>query len=270
MMNDNIETNPPNKEKSRLPIVILSILGIALTGYCIFGVLVLFKPQTASAAETSTPSSNATSIPTAVTQGNSTLEALATTSADQWPILFSDTFDEDQNNWPIENASGEEYDDILEIKEGKYLWSFTSKKEFFARTTPTVISVSDFHLSADLKLTSGTYKPVYGLVFRDNPNGDLYKFGIYGEGFLVDMYHNQAWTSLIEYTKSSAISPQETNRLTIIAKGSHFIFFINDQYVAEMIDDHIKEGVVGFGVDIPVGGLQNSFEFDNFVLRIPE
>lgn len=269
-MSEDIETTLPGREKSRLPIVILSILGIALVGYCILGTLVLFKPDAVSTGETSTPTSNATLIPVTAPQANPTIQALATNSASQWPILFSDTFDKDQNYWPIENSSGESYDDILEIKDGKYLWSFTSKNSFSAITTPTVIDVTDFHLSADVKLTSGTYKPVYGLVFRDNVNGDLYKFGIYGEGFMVDMYYNEAWTSLIEYTKSSAISPQETNRLTVIAVGPHFTFFINDQYVAEATDDHIKDGIVGFGVDIPVGGLQNSFEFDNFVLRTPE
>lgn len=270
IMSDDIETNPPDRKKSRLPVVIVSILGIALIGYCVFGVLFLFKPDPISIPEISTSSPNATLIPVTVPQANPTIQALATNSASQWSILFSDTFDEDQNYWPIENASDENYDDILEIKDGKYLWSFTSKNSFSAITSPTIVDVTDFHLSADLKLTSGTYKPVYGLVFRDNVNGDLYKFGIYGEGFMVDMYYNQVWTSLIEYTKSSAISPQETNRLTVIAEGPHFTFFINNQYVAEVTDDHIKDGIVGFGVDVPIGGLQNSFEFDNFVLRIPE
>lgn len=269
-MADDIETDPNQDTKSKLPVVALAILGLALAGYCIFGAITLLKPALSNATLKPTHSAATAINPTSTPTLANNIQILATNSVNEWPIIFSDTFDENQNIWPIENTSGSEYDDILEIKEGKYLWSFTSKKEFFARTTPIVLPVTDFHLSADLKLTRGTYKPVYGLVFRDNSNGDLYKFGVYGEGFVVDMYYNQAWTSLIEYTKTSAISPQESNRLSIIAEGSHFIFFINDQYVAEMTDDHIKDGVVGFGVDVPLGGLQNSFEFDNFELRAPK
>lgn len=270
-MTDNFNASPPEGKKPKLPIIALSLIGMALAGYCIFGILVLLKPGQFTAPAEASPSPTATLTREAIASPTPErpTQALSTDSASQWPILVSDSFDSNQNIWNTESVSNEDYSYAFNIKEGKYVWSLTSKMGAFIRTYAGVAPVSNFYLSAELKLTKGTYKPDYGLVFRENPVGDFYYFGIYGEGFVVNIYNNQAWSEIIEYTKSSAILPQEANLLTVIAEESHFMFFINNQFVSEITDDRIKEGNAGFGVGFPKGDLQNTFEFDNFILRVP-
>lgn len=275
-MSENIKSNPPSKNKmSILPIIVLAIVGVGLMVFCIFGILLSINPAQFNFANSSSPTPTTAFTQTIVPPPtpNIAIQSIATQSA-SWHVLFSDTFDgqqKEKSRWNTGNETDEFSDYTLEFKEGKYIWSVTSKEEVFLSNSPrTASSVTDFHLSAELKLASGSYKPRYGLTFRENLSGDLYFFGIYGEGFMVDIYHNQAWSRIIDYTKSSAILPEEANLLTIIAEGSHFTYFINNQYVGEMTDDRIKEGIVGFGLAFPLGDLQNSFEFDNFSLRIPE
>lgn len=276
-MAENLKSDPPSKKKmSILPIIILAIVGLGLMVFCIFGILLSVNSTQFNLADSSSPSPT---IPFTQTVAppptpNIDIQLIATQSASQWSILFSDTFDgqqKEKSRWNIENKTDEFSDYTLELKEGKYVWSVKSKEQVFLSNSPRIKSVvTDFHLSAELKLTSGTYKPRYGLTFRENSIGDLYFFGIYGEGFMVDIYHNQAWSTIIDYTKSSAIFPQEANLLTVIAEGSHFTYFINNQFVGEMTDERINEGFVGFGLAFSLGDLQNTFEFDNFILRIPE
>lgn len=169
----------------------------------------------------------------------------------QWTTVFEETFNSNTNvnGWDMGEDSTAEIESDLEIKDGKYVWGVTSKNKVTGILSPMTLStVSDFRLSADVKLTSGTYKPVYGVVFRENPNGDGYFFGIYGETFLIDKYCSGSTTRFAESQKTQAIRPQETNRLTVIAKDSFLVFLINDQFVFEVVDEGIDQGTLGFGV----------------------
>ena len=264
-MSQNPEIPQPENKATKLPFIILALLGLGLIGYCIFGAITLLVPQPAA---TEAPAS---SINTAGQVPSNAAQALMSESA-QWATVFEETFDSNTNvnGWNMGEASTAEIESNLEIKDGKYVWNVTSKNKVTGILSPMTFStVSDFRLSADVKLTSGTYKPVYGVVFRENPNGDGYFFGIYGETFLIDKYHSESNTRLIESQKSQAILPQETNRLTVIAKDSLFVFLINDQFVFEIVDNGIDQGTLGFGVTFYHVDLQNSFEFDNFIVKTP-
>lgn len=270
-MNQNPEIPQPETKATKLPFVILALLGLGLTGYCIFGAFTLLNPkqsvpETEAAAEgIDQNSENASPTPSEDAQ------VLMDESA-RWATVFEETFDSNTNvnGWNMGEGSTAEIESNLEIKDGKYMWDVTSKNKITGILSPMTLStMSDFRLSADVKLTSGTYKPVYGVVFRDNPNGDGYFFGIYGETFLIDKYHSGSTTRFIESQKTPAILPQESNRLTVIAKDSFFVFLINDQFVFEVVDEGIDQGTLGFGVTFFHVDLQNSFEFDNFIVQVP-
>jgi len=74
---------------------------------------------------------------------------------------------------------------------------------------------------------------------------------------------------MIEFTKSSAIVPDGSNRLTVIADSSAFIFYINDQFAGRMTDDHIASGTTAVAIELLDADLKAVFEFDNFELRTP-
>lgn len=271
-MANTLDPGTPKEKISKFPIFVLILMGLGLIGYCIVGgIALLNRDQPASTVDKNVPSATQQ-----VQEGeppplpSEAAQSLISESASQWAITLEETFDSNQNDWIIGEGSTEELDSNLEIRNGRYTWDVTSKNTILASLAPASLPpVTDFYLSADVKLTGGSYKPVYGVVFRDSPNGDGYFFGIYGENFIVDRRYGDTFERRIAYIKSPAISPQETNRLAVIAKGTHFVFLINDQFVGEMFDDSIHEGSVGFGVTFFHVDLQNSFEFDNFVLRTP-
>ena len=252
----------PSKNKSRFQLFVLAFIGLGLIAYCVFGAINLLSPKVKTPTQTQdngvpTPSKKA--------------QALIQDSAD-WDIVFEEQFESDTNlnGWNYGNASTEEMESNIDFKDGKYIWEVSNKNTILVSLAPlTVPELRDFRISADVKLTSGTYKPVYGIVFRDSSNTDYYLFGIYGEGFVISKYRGEDFTRLVDYQKSQAILPQDSNRLTVIGKGSYFVFLINDQFVYELTDKDIRKGGFGYGVGLYVKDLRNSFEFDNFMLQTP-
>ena len=223
---------------------------------------------TSTRTPTSTPNLTATQQVIRSTATAQAIQALATDSISQWPILFSDTFDSNENNWTT-GTDDDEYANITrEIKDGKYTWNVTSKKPFIMWGPTNTGYASDFHLSSEIRRVSGTAQSDYGLIFR-RYIGNFYYFGIEGKKFFVFLNYDNKWMDMIKSTESSAILPEETNRLTVIAEGSHFVFFINNQFAGEMTDDHIEKGTATIAIQMHYLNSRAAFEFDNFELRVP-
>jgi tetratricopeptide (TPR) repeat protein len=108
----------------------------------------------------------------------------------------------------------------------------------------------------------------YGVVFRIDGADNRYYFDISNSQFSVYLMYNNNWTPLIEWTWVSAIRPNESNRLTVSAQGSHFTFFINDLFVGEADNDRLSYGRVGLAVELYNAGDEAVFEFDNFEINL--
>ena len=287
-MDDNFGTSPFEEEKPRSPMITLVIIGIALAGcLClVVDVFFFFRPDRIPLIVQSLPSSTVTLTPALATEtlppnltatqqviGSTAtaqaVQAIATDSLSLWPTLFSDTFDSNKNDWIIGNGDDEFTTITREIKDGKYTWDVSSKQSVIAWVAADTKPVSNFHLTVELKQVSGSNQSDYGLIFREDADSNLYYFGIDDEGFFCLLSYDNEWTDMIEFTKSSVILPGETNSLTVIADGPNFIFFINDQLVGRMTDDHIPTGTTAVAVELFEADLQAVFEFDNFELRTP-
>jgi len=270
-MSQTPETPQPETKATKLPFVILAFLGLGLIGYCIFGAFTLLSPkQTTPETEVKPNAVDQTNEITAKTPSKKA-QALMDES-EEWAVVFEESFNSNANvnGWHYGEGSTEQMDSNLKIEDGKYKWEVTTRDRIFARLNPiTSPSPRNFRVSADVKLTSGTYKPVYGIVFRDASFDDYYSFGIFGETFLIDKNYGDQFTRFVDSQKSQAISPQESNRLTVIGKGSFFVFLINDQYVYELTDNDIKDGGFGYGIGLYHADLHNTFEFDNFIIQAP-
>jgi hypothetical protein len=119
-MNQLPET-PQTEPATKLPFVILALLGLGLIGYCIFGAIALLQPQqTAPKTEVATGTANQTTDFIVQTPSNKA-QVLMDESA-QWDIVFEDTFDSDANvnGWNYGEVSVEQMDSNLEVKDGKY------------------------------------------------------------------------------------------------------------------------------------------------------
>lgn len=242
-MDEHSEKNMSKPPISKLLIFVIAITFLIITAYCVFAILSLRNP-------------------------NQSIFVVATESTEKWDILVSNDFSPAENDWDSQSVSNEHYDATLEFKDEKYHWDIVSKDHVFFYINTYTEPLTIFYTSIEVKLTSGTYKPAYGVVFQEQLNGDLYFFGIYGEGFFVNQYKNAEWSETIKYTKSPAILPVEVNQLGVLANKSNVVFFINDQFVGEIKSEY-TDGLLGIAVSFNEAGLHNTFEFDNLIIKIP-
>jgi hypothetical protein len=217
-------------------------------------------------------------------QAMSTLEAgtrLATATAQArqsslstakgWLPVLSDSFSSDMDVWAV----GEESDDSLgsvqwSIDGGKYRWQAQAISGFVWWVVPEGEPVSDFYLTVDAQQTGDADVGEYGVVFRQDENEQYYLFEISDLGlYALFMYTLNGWETLIDWTTHDAISPGEVNQLEVLALGTQFALYINDEYVDGYVDDRLPSGRTGLLVGLSNAGEESSWIFDDFEVRAP-
>ena len=84
-----------------------------------------------------------------------------------------------------------------------------------------------------------------GFIFRFVNNENFYYFLVSNKGyFRFDVLFNGNPLHLIEWTHSPHIAPERVN-LRVIAHDTHFSFFIDDEWVAEIDDESLQQGRIG-------------------------
>ena len=190
--------------------------------------------------------------------------------AQDWELEFLDTFDTDDDFWWTGTEIDESANREATIKDGVYQHTVTAKKRFFSWLTPDIQPVSDFYLSVEVDKKTGPDTGTYGIVFREMESNFFYfklnELGI----FLIQIKYAGEW----EILESGFYFPQgngaEPIKIIVIAKGSDFYFFVNDEFVTHVEDDRLSEGYVGISYGLYEEGDQAVFEFDNFELRVPQ
>lgn len=197
------------------------------------------------------------------------IQATASSAASQWKVILSDSFDNNNNEW----KTGVREDDlatlISEINNGKYTLNATAKSGFVEGVaSPKIYSVKDFIATLECKVNN-LPTAEYGIVFRKDILGNYYFFRLSDTGyFKLSLRRKEEWITIINWTQSPLIKTGGTNRITVIGQGSQFLFFINDTYAAQAVDDTIASGHITMAVSLDKGE-QATFEFDNFEIRAP-
>jgi hypothetical protein len=232
-------------------------------------------PPTPTVAHIPTPTSMLpTPISTRVVPGdqNAILE-----EAHQWPIYYIDRFENDRGVWYTGDyrARDGSKSGILNIADNMHHWqvSFSQSGTWWVR--PTIKPVTNFYLSTEMKHSGGPGDTSYGIIFRlqeEKPGNGVwsyYRFRINdAQMYELSLFDKGNETTLIELKFSAAILPGDTNRLTVITQGSRFTFYVNDQFVDEVTDDHLDKGQVGMIIALPESG-DALFLSDNFIVRVP-
>jgi len=220
---------------------------------------------------TFTPTSNLTATQRA-SQSTGTalaLQAIATNAASEWREIFSETFDDNINGWPVDTQDDEFSKIAFEIKDGKYRWNALAHKGFIQWVPLATQSVDDFFLTLEVNPGDHTGSNDYGIVFRQDFSGNFYYFGVNSDHmYSLFKYYNDEWSALIDRTATSMIRRGQPNRLTVIAEGDHIMLFINDHFIAEEYDNQIKKGTAALAIEIFEPDQEGIFEFDNIQLRI--
>jgi flagellar biosynthesis GTPase FlhF len=229
---------------------------------------------------TSTPTRTVTPSPTAnLAATRRVIDSAATeesadnllSQASRWSIKLSDTFSNNNNNWHTTTIDSEWGKGSIRVTDGKYRWTYSSAKGSIYRAWKYTVSLSDFYLAVDGQETGASITGELGVVFRNSEAGDFYYFGIHpgSQSYFFYLNYDDEWSPLINYTKFPSIYSDRPNKLSIIARGSQFSFFINDQFATEATDDTLSYGPIGLAIALNNANESSAFEFDNFELRTP-
>jgi hypothetical protein len=224
---------------------------------------------TATSTSTPTPDLTATAEVVRLTGTADAIQSAAMNSASTWRVVMTDTFDSNKNDWLNEAADDEFAKVNYRVTDGKYRWDATAHKSFIGWVRAGNKSVSDFSVSVDVQQVSGPDTADHGILFREDEAGNFYYFGINNSGYYVLYEYVGEWSTLIDFTETDLIRAGEINRITIIAEGPQFTFFINDQYLTYFTDDDIAKGSVALAIEMAEENDQAVFEFDNFELKTP-
>ena len=190
--------------------------------------------------------------------------------AEIWEIEYYDGFLEDKELWWVGSDSSEFGIYSQTIEDGVYRIDATAKQGFYRKETYNIRPVRDFYLAVKGNITSGSCSGDYGVVFRKK-GSDFYQITIDDSGYFdVRIMYEGEWEQLKVGNFISKIGVDIPRKITVIAKGSNFYFFVDDQFVTHVEDDRLSSGFVGLTFGLHYAGDQAIFEFDNFELRVPQ
>ncbi len=119
------------------------------------------------------------------------------------------------------------------------------KQDCFAWTV-SPFQYADSIIEATVSLDPANGHSAAGFVFRYTNEDNFYYFLVSTRGlFRFDVVFNRNPLHLIEWTPVPQIDQQDLE-LRIIANGDRFSFFIADEWIAELADDTLRQGYVGF------------------------
>lgn len=157
------------------------------------------------------------------------------------------------------------------LDSGALIWNINSTDNCFWYEKPDLAPVTDFDVSIDV-LNYSPNGTATGIVFRRLASGDQYYFSVYNSArkYAFFLYRFQKWTVLIDWTYSASIRSEEVNRLRVVAKGSHFTFYVNGNEITSSTDSTLSSGFVGLAAELYNSGNTFSAKYDNFELHADE
>jgi len=241
----------------------LLILGVVLAGTGLF--CSRFEPLA-----TTGPAVNAVTAEARWTALSQDSQAATATARAGWPVVLSDTFDEQAHDWETGETDDRFTTGSLQIVGGKYRFDLKANDSFiwWSRSSNNT-STTDFYAALDAQQIMGPASADYGIVFRWG-RGNYYYFQINASGqFALSLYYFEKWETLVGWTPAAAIRPGEVNRLAVGAEGSHFALYVNGESVGEADDARLPSGTVGVAIELNQAGDKAVFQFDNFEWRAP-
>ncbi len=228
----------------------------------------LVATPTATSTPTATRTLTPTLTPTATITPTRTITP--TVSYLDWPVEFSDTFDDKYGGWYTGTDSDEYATLNVSITGGKYNFRITARKPVFTQLSPDLENLKDFFLAVDIQKLSGAVTADFGLIFRNR--GDFFYFSINPDTrrYAIYAFDNDEWDTITQPKRFASIDANGVNRLAVLAQGSTFTLFINDEEVETFEDDMSDRGTVGLGFGLAKGGDTLNLAIDNFAVSTPK
>lgn len=192
----------------------------------------------------------------------------------EWPLLLSETFDQNSINW----AEGSEEREIVtnewKIEDGVYKWEIQAgQKGVYWMVWPDGAVAQDFYFSSMTHKVGGADNADVGLFFRMVDDNNFYVFlinRVFGN-YAIQALIDGKWYTIVDWKYSDYIymAKDPRNSISVGAQGDQFKFYINGRLVEQLEDDRLPAGKCGYVVDVYGSGDQALFFFDDFELRAP-
>lgn len=163
----------------------------------------------------------------------------------EWELLIDDGFDDNQNSWDVGPYKDDNFTLNRMIENGVYTWVYQSSEGWYFWDFPDLAPMtSDFVATVEIKHTLGNLEEEFGLILRATRD-EYYLLEVMESGHVIfRLYTNEDFQTLFEDT-TSAIKTGESNLISMKANGNHFVFYINNQFIGEVEDDHLERGYIG-------------------------
>lgn len=280
-------THPKQRLQINSGVVVFPVIIIIITSvtflfiqYGLHGVLDFTQEQPSqqvvhSSEETTAPRQSASQEPNPTTipteSANNLDKQELFQQAKHWNYFFVDQFNNNEGGWytgSYNNRNNTKGGDI-KIDSGKHNWNAWTLVDTTWWLRPELDPVTDFALSIEAQRVEGDKENGYGVVFRLQEGYSYYRFIINDlQQFEVARIINNEVETIIPLRDTPIIKPDSNNKLTVISNKSHFLLYINDQYLDEFTDNSLAQGQIGIIITIKAGK-NGSFSYDNLELRTP-
>lgn len=199
--------------------------------------------------------------------------SLPNPSDKDWPVVLCETFDDNNFGWIVESQDNPYARYSIDVEGGKYALSYTAKGfASFQRSALTwfdVASADDFALSITTLMNSDFQNSSWGVAFRGDEDS-FFLFSINNDNtYIFEIYENGGWIPLITKRTYDGIRANEENKLTVIAEGGDFTFYINDELV-NTFSGGLLQGSQIFLVVSAGEGVTTDYSFDDVVMQVSQ
>ena len=151
-------------------------------------------------------------------------------------------------------------------EKGSYALELRKDSCFAWETVAGTGDFADVVVEAELELGPTNGHSAIGLLFRRVDDENFYSFIISTRGnFRIDVLFNKHPLRLVDWTRVPAPDDEQgaengaARRVKIVAHGARFSFHIDDEWVAELEDEMLPAGGIGFAAQNFAGATRGSF-----------
>jgi hypothetical protein len=206
-------------------------------------------------------------LATTVRAGNGDPSTVFLPIVQNCPALACDDFSNPASGWPTGPvpASGNPIATFAYTSDGTYQMLF--QQPGYVVPADHNYLVADFQAEVDVWSASSSTSGTIGLNFDKGNLTGFYDFEI-GQGYYFLAWYSTStnhWTTLVDFTPSSAILPDnQHNRVKVVRQGSSISLYANNTLLKQVTDSTSLNGYV----DLAAFANSTPFDarFDNFVL----
>jgi len=199
--------------------------------------------------------------------------SITSTLMPEWKIKLCETFDNNTRGWVVGDQSSDLMNADVKIEGGKYIIDYGGKavKGYNTGTGSVILigDVTDFAVTIKGKFDTDNKYVGWGVVFRSSQAKDGYAFRISREGkYGFQRIVGGKLYTLIPAKATSLIKVDLDNTISIVAKGTHFDFYINDTLVNSYDDSKLTGTRLNLALYLQEGA-KSVFEFDELMVKTP-